>query len=198
MEKRGILNMVDAIIESGRRASKIVENMLSFSRKSGEVFDHRDLDELLDSAIDLAEKDYDLERKYDFKKIKIIRDYDFNLPKVTCEGNKIQQVILNLLRNGAYAMSQLEGDREPRFIIRLKKDEDMVRIEVDDNGTGMHEDVRKRVFEPFFTTKAEGIGTGLGLSVSYFIVTENHGGTLEVASRIGRGTTFIIRLPLNS
>jgi signal transduction histidine kinase len=74
----------------------------------------------------------------------------------------------------------------------------MVRIEVDDNGTGMHEDVRKRVFEPFFTTKAEGIGTGLGLSVSYFIVTENHGGTMEVASRIGRGTTFIIRLPLNS
>jgi signal transduction histidine kinase len=198
MEKRGILNMVEAIIESGRRASKIVENMLSFSRKSGEVFEQRSLAELLDSAIELAEKDYDLERKYDFKKIEITRDYDLSLPKVTCEGNKIQQVILNLLRNGAYAMSLADDDRDPRFVIRLKKDHDMARIEVEDNGTGMNDDVRKRVFEPFFTTKAEGIGTGLGLSVSYFIVTENHGGTMEVISTLRRGTTFIIRLPLDS
>ncbi|MCP4196530.1 MAG: PAS domain S-box protein [Proteobacteria bacterium] len=198
MEKRGIFNMVEAIVDSGRRASKIVENMLSFSRKSSDVFERRDLVELLDSAIDLAEKDYDLERKYDFKKIRIVRDYDLNLPKITCEGNRIQQVILNLLRNGAYSMFQLEDDREPRFIVRLMKDDDMACIEVTDNGTGMNEDVRKRIFEPFFTTKAEGIGTGLGLSVSYFIVTENHGGTMEVASRIDKGTTFTIRLPLDS
>jgi signal transduction histidine kinase len=73
----------------------------------------------------------------------------------------------------------------------------MVRLEVRDNGPGMTPEVRKRVFEPFFTTKEAGIGTGLGLSVSYFIITQNHGGTMDVASTLGQGSNFIIRLPLD-
>ncbi len=72
----------------------------------------------------------------------------------------------------------------------------MVRIEIEDNGHGMDEETRKRVFEPFFTTKPAGVGTGLGLSVSYFIITENHGGEISVESKPGRGTRAIIRLPL--
>ena len=70
-----------------------------------------------------------------------------------------------------------------------------MRIEIEDNGSGMAEAIRKRVFEPFFTTKPEGLGTGLGLSVSYFIITENHGGTMTVESEPGKGTKFIIHLP---
>ena len=73
----------------------------------------------------------------------------------------------------------------------------MLRIEIEDNGPGMDRNTRKRLFEPFFTTKPEGIGTGLGLSVSYFIITEHHKGTLEVVSGPGRGACFIIRLPLS-
>jgi signal transduction histidine kinase len=69
-------------------------------------------------------------------------------------------------------------------------------IEVEDNGPGMDEDVRKRIFEPFFTTKDVGIGTGLGLSVSYFIITNNHGGAMEIKSRKDQGSTFIIKLPI--
>ncbi len=71
----------------------------------------------------------------------------------------------------------------------------MAHVEIEDNGPGMDEGTRKRVFEPFFTTKRVGIGTGLGLSVSYFIITENHGGTLEVESSPGKGAKFIIHLP---
>ena len=74
----------------------------------------------------------------------------------------------------------------------------MVRLEIEDNGPGMEEETRKRVFEPFFTTKPEGSGTGLGLSVCYFIISENHKGNLSVESNIGQGTKFIIELPLES
>ena len=75
--------------------------------------------------------------------------------------------------------------------------EGFVQIEVEDNGPGMTEEVRRRVFEPFFTTKEVGTGTGLGLSVSYFIVTENHSGTMFVESAPGKGTKFVIKLPVD-
>ena len=84
----------------------------------------------------------------------------------------------------------------PGIILRARPDGAMVRIEIEDNGPGMTEMVRKRVFEPFFTTKEVGSGTGLGLSVSYFIITNNHHGTMRVESVEGKGTKFIIELPL--
>jgi len=84
----------------------------------------------------------------------------------------------------------------PQFMIRLTKEESHVRIEIADNGPGIPTDVQKRIFEPFFTTKAVGLGTGLGLSVSYMIITQNHNGTFECQSKLGEGTKFIIRLPL--
>lgn len=85
--------------------------------------------------------------------------------------------------------------RAPRFMLRVRPDDAMVRVEIEDNGPGMDEATRKRVFEPFFTTKPPGSGTGLGLSVSYFIITEDHGGMMTVESSPGVGTRFIIRLP---
>ena len=96
----------------------------------------------------------------------------------------------------AWTMSANTTQPEPRIVLRTRSDEKWVRIEVQDNGVGMPEDVRRRVFEPFFTTKEVGVGTGLGLSVCYFIVTRNHAGSFDVASEPGRGTTFTIRLPL--
>jgi len=89
-------------------------------------------------------------------------------------------------------------DTTPRFILRLahEKETDQVRFEIEDNSPDMDEATRKRVFEPFYTTKPVSVGTGLGLSVSYFIITENHGGEMRVESAPGEGTTFIIRLPL--
>jgi signal transduction histidine kinase len=111
-------------------------------------------------------------------------------------------VVFNILRNSAESMQQIvtegTGTVQPQFILRLRHEteKDTVRIEISDNGPGMDSETSKRVFEPFFTTKDLDSGTGLGLSVSYFIIKENHNGELSVESTPGKGSTFIIHLPL--
>jgi len=198
MQERGVLRMVDSITESGRRVADIVDNMLSFSRKSNAIVSSHEVSELLDKTLELAATDYDLKKQYDFKAIKIIKEYTEKLPPVPCEGAKIQQVILNILRNGAQAMEDPAIDT-PTFILRTyhEPEKSSVCIEIKDNGKGMDAATRKRIFEPFFTTKPVGVGTGLGLSVSYFIITENHEGEMSVDSEPDKGATFVIRLPLN-
>ena len=197
MEARGIDGMIDTILESGKRVAGIVSNMLSFARKSDAQVSYHRLPDLMDKTLELAAADYDMKKKYDFKLIEIVKAYADNLPPVPCERAKIQQVLLNILRNGAEAM-QSNQDRTPRLILRAYAQEksQMVCLEIEDNGPGMEEAVRKRVFEPFFTTKPVDVGTGLGLSVSYFIITDNHNGQMTVASTPGEGTTFYIHLPM--
>lgn len=199
MEKRAIPRMVGSIRESGRRVAQIVDNMLSFARKSDSQVSSHNPAELMDKTLALAATDYDLKKQYDFKTICIEKMYGPDLPYIPCEGAKIQQVLLNIFRNGAQAMQEAAPDREHCFYLDLshEKESGMVRLEIRDNGPGMDEETRKRVFEPFFTTKPVGVGTGLGLSVSYFIITENHGGEMAVESTPGAGTTFIIRLPVS-
>lgn len=197
MKKRGIYRMMDVIHDSGKRIADIVENMLSFSRQSNDFVSSHDLNDLLDKTLELANTDYDLRKNWDFKKIKISREYATDLKIVPCEKVKIQQVLLNLFKNGAQAM-QDTGASPPEFIIRTYNGilKNMVCIEIEDNGPGMKPEISKRIFEPFFTTKPVGVGTGLGLSVSYFIIVENHHGEMEVTSIPGSGTTFTIRLPI--
>ncbi len=192
--KRDILSMTEAAIDSGKRAARIVENMLSFSRKQEDSTSSKDLADLLDKTVDLMTGDYDLARKYDFRNIEINREYS-DTPLVCCDGSKIQQVFLNLLKNGAEAMYDAKTEK-PVLFLRVMRDGQTARVEIEDIGPGMPDDVRRRVFEPFYTTKDVGLGTGLGLSVSYFIIAENHGGTMAVESAPGRGTRFVIRLPL--
>ena len=197
LESRRLNRMLSHIHTSGHRAAEIVKNMLSFARKGGSNFAAHDLAKLLDQSVSLAKTDYDLKKQYDFRQIKIVREYDPGLSKIRCEASKIQQVFLNILKNGAEAMAE-NIEAAPQFILRLMRDNDMVRVEVEDNGPGMEEAVRRRLFEPFFTTKAVGVGTGLGMSVSYFIITENHGGEMKVESTPGHGTKFTIRLQQDS
>ncbi|SHK59500.1 PAS domain S-box-containing protein [Desulfatibacillum alkenivorans DSM 16219] len=198
MEDRGIPKMIETIQSSGVRAAKIVENMLSFARKGSAQTTHEDLAELLDSTLELALTDYDLKKKHDFRSIKIVKEYEPGIPPVPCDRPQIQQVLLNVLQNAAYAMQAASGSgKQPKIILRLKRQGGMACVEIQDNGPGMEETVCKRIFEPFFTTKPTGIGTGLGLSVSYFIVTEAHQGRMEVSSHPGLGARFTIRLPLS-
>lgn len=197
MEMRGIYPMIDTIRESGLRVAELVDSMLGFAYKSGSKVTLNSVTDILDKSIELAVIDYNMKKKYDFKLIKIIKEYEKDIPPVYCERSGIQQVFLNILHNGAQAMQRGEkGDHH--FILRAsyEKDTEMVCIEIEDNGPGIAENMRNRVFEPFFTTKEPGEGTGLGLSVSYFIITEHHGGDLQVDSKPDSGARFIVRLPL--
>ncbi|MET0101866.1 MAG: transporter substrate-binding domain-containing protein [Sedimenticola sp.] len=198
LEQREILGFLDGIADAGQRASAIVRNMLQFSRKSKIEKDKIDLSELLEQTLDLAAVDYDLKKRFDFRNIEVIRELASGLPKVSCVASEIQQVLLNLLRNAAQAFSEAPEalQTSPRIVIRLARESDRVMIEVEDNGPGMDDKTRKRVFEPFFTTRPPGEGTGLGLSVSYFIVCDEHGGEMRVESAPGQGSRFIIGLPL--
>ncbi len=194
IERRGLLTMLDTIHQTGRRAAKIVSNMLEFSRKTEGQTRPENLARLLDATIELAANEYDIAKHYDFKKIKIMRDYQ-QLPPVRCQAGKIQQVILNLLKNAAQAMTSARTP-DPQIRISLSLADDSARITIADNGPGMSNEIRRRIFEPFFTTKEPGLGTGLGLSISYFIITEDHGGSMQVESQPGEGTRFSISLPL--
>ncbi len=199
LERRDIVEFLNGIRESGQRAAKIVSNMLSFTRKASAQAIPVNIEELLDRSLELASTDYDLKKKYDFKLIDIVREYQPDMPRVACYPMEIEQVVINLLRNAAQAMaSRPDPDWNARIVIRLYEKDGMAVIEVEDNGPGIEESVRMRVFDPFYTTKMPGEGTGLGLSVSYFIVSRNHGGTIHVESDPGKGSRFIIRLPLRS
>ncbi|WP_320040247.1 PAS domain S-box protein [uncultured Desulfobacter sp.] len=199
METRGIPRMIQTIIESGQRVSEIVNNILSFSRKDETTISTHHLDKIINKTIELAATDYNLKKDYDFKQITITREYDDSLPAVPCQAGKLQQVVLNILTNGAQAMQEA-GTLKPRFILRTygDSDRDMACIEIEDNGPGMDKNVRKHIFDPFFTTKPVGVGTGLGLSVSYFIITENHKGEMTVESSPGAGAKFIIKLAVGN
>lgn len=200
MEKRKIFRMINSINASGMRVAETVENMLSFARKSDNTISFIDPVNLMDRILSLAAADYDLKKAYDFKTIKIIKEYESNLPLIPCESSKIQQVFLNILNNGTQAMQGWDnGDNySPCFIIRLAKDDKWLKIEIEDNGPGMDEATLSKIFDPFFTTKPAGIGTGLGMSVSHFIITQDHHGTIIVVSSPGKGANFIVKLPLTT
>ncbi|EZP63199.1 PAS domain-containing protein [Pseudomonas sp. P7] len=197
LEGREVPQLLDGIQQAGARAAKIVTHMLSFSRRSNRQMAPCDLPALIDQAVEIAGNDFDLAIGFDFKGQAIIRQFDPQLGPVPGTANELEQVLLNLLKNAAQAIHLREDDREPgRIILRTRLNPPWAEIQVEDNGIGMSENVRKRTFEPFFTTKEIGQGTGLGLSVSYFIVTNNHKGQMEVHSTLGQGTCFTLRLPL--
>ena len=137
MEARGILSMLETIRKSGKRVADIVENMLNFARKTSPSVSSHNIGELLDKTLDLAATDYDLKRHYDFKSIEILKDYDDAL--VPCHGVRVQQVFLNILRNGAQAMQEkmasVEGYR-PCFTLRVAREraQKMVRVELKTTG----------------------------------------------------------------
>jgi signal transduction histidine kinase len=169
--------------------------MLAFSRKGDSSHSPHDLCGLVDKALELAASDYELKRPLETGQIVIERQYETDTPPVPCNDSEIEQVLLNLLRNAVHAIGEQARDRPGRVVLRVARDGERGRIDVVDNGPGMPEAVRRRAFEPFFTTKEPGVGTGLGLSVSYFIVTRNHGGRLTIESGQA-GTRVSILLPL--
>lgn len=194
---RGIDGLLGNIRHSGERAAKIIRSMLDFSRQSESSRAPHDLADLLEQALELAGNDYDLKKKYDFRSVKIIRDYDLSLPNVRVTETEVVQVFLNLMKNAAQAMAGMKNGNAPALTLRTRRVGGAAQVEIEDNGPGIPEKIRRRIFEPFFTSKPPGEGTGLGLSVAFFLVTQNHGGELLAVSEKGKGAKFIVRFPLD-
>ena len=196
LEKRGIFDFLSHIRSAGIRSSEIISNMLQFSRRDDSAAEYVDLTTLLGRVLELAATDYDMKKKYSFSRIELRRQYSTSLPSVRLTVTEIEQVLLNILKNAAQAISGTAMSRQPQITLRTGMSGGMVMIEIEDNGPGMDEATRLRVFEPFFSTKEVGIGTGMGLSVAYAIVTKGHHGSIEVQSRLGEGSCFMLKLPL--
>lgn len=199
LANRKVIDYLNGILSASKRASEIVSNMLKFSRMSDQSKVPANINDLIDQTIVLAENEYELKKKFDFRQITIIKEYEPRLPAVTCNVTEIQQVLLNLFKNAAHALFDKKTDNFiPQITICTRNFESNIQIEIIDNGPGIPENIRKRIFEPFFTTKEVGVGTGLGLSVSFFIITKNHSGSIEIDASYTDGAKFIIRLPCQS
>jgi signal transduction histidine kinase len=196
LQKRGILDFIGHIRSAGMRASEIISNMLHFSRRSESGIEPVDVATLLDRVLELAGTDYDMKKKYKFQQIELQRQYAPDLPPVPIVLAEMEQALLNIIKNAAQAMSGAAMVSQPCIIVRIRVSGDVIAIDIEDNGPGMAEAVRRRIFEPFFSTKAVGVGSGLGLSVAYAIVTKGHGGSIEVTSSPGEGSCFTVKLPL--
>jgi PAS domain S-box-containing protein len=192
LEKKKCDAMIVSIAEAGARAAKIVENIQTFSRSSGSDFSRYALDDLVERTLDLAVSDYDMRRHLKFQRINIVRRYH-SVPEVVCDAGQIQQVVLILLKNAAQALVDVASD--PRITLRLEAKGGYVCLEVRDNGTGMSPDVCRRVFDPFYSRQEVGQGVGLGLSIAYHIITQNHRGFMSVTSESGGGSSFEVYLP---
>ncbi|HIP96706.1 MAG TPA: response regulator, partial [Anaerolineae bacterium] len=172
------------IEREGLRCKGIIQNLLDFARRSKPSLQPTNVNEVLEAACALIEHQISLDN------VVVTKGYDPHLPQVLADANQLQQVFVNIIINARDAMPR---GGTLRLITRSLGDE--VHIIFSDTGIGIPPENIKRIFDPFFTTKEVGQGTGLGLSVSYGIV-EQHGGTIEVKSEVGVGTTFIVKLPV--
>ncbi|HEY8187489.1 MAG TPA: ATP-binding protein [Pyrinomonadaceae bacterium] len=171
--------------EGAQRICDVVKNLRLFSRLDEAELKSINIHDGIDSTIRL------LSSYFSTGHITLRRDYG-SLPAVNCYASQVNQVWMNLLVNAAQAVRD-QGE----VTISTRLDDDSVAIAISDTGTGIPENELSRIFDPFFTTKPVGEGTGLGLSISYGIV-ERHGGTIAVESKIGTGTTFTVRIPIQA
>jgi two-component system NtrC family sensor kinase len=180
-----------------QRISEIVRSLRTFSRLDEADFKDADLHEGLESTLMILQ--HRLKACGDLPEIEIIRDFE-PLPLVECYPGKLNQVFMNLLANAIDAVQERYRQAEepkpaPQITLKTRQIGDSVAIHVMDNGMGIAEGDRSRLFNPFFTTKPVGKGVGLGLSISYQIVTDQHQGQLLCRSKLNEGTEFIVQIP---
>ena len=193
---------LEKINHHGQRAADIVKGMLQHSRTSTGQKEPTDINALCDEYLRLAY--HGLRAKDKSFNAKFETDFDPSLPKINVVSQDIGRVILNLINNAFYTVSEKAKSLmpnaesyEPTVVVSTKNLGDKVEVKVKDNGNGISEKIKDKIFQPFFTTKPTGSGTGLGLSLSYDIITKVHNGTIKVESKEVEGTEFIIRLPVN-
>jgi signal transduction histidine kinase len=178
-------------LEGVTRVAKIVRSMKEFSHPGSDQMVPVDLNKALECTLTVCRNEW----KY---VADVATDFDPKLPPVHCLPGDCNQVFLNLIINAAHAIADKDrGDPAEKgtITVRTRADGDWVEVRVGDTGTGIREEHRGKVFDPFFTTKAVGRGTGQGLAIARSVLVDKHGGTLEFETELGRGTTFIVRLP---
>lgn len=200
-DKKEIINDLIAnemkIVHHGKRADAIVKGMLQHSSRSNGIKELTDINALTDEYLRIAF--HGIRAKDKSFTVMIKKDFDESTGSVKMIPQDIGKVILNLVANAFYAVTEkkkmLDGGYEPTVTVGTKRREGIVQISVKDNGTGIPKKFVEKVFQPFFTTKPTGQGTGLGLSLGYDIV-KAHGGELKVETNEGEGTEFLVFLPV--
>lgn len=181
--KEDITPLFQDSIEGATRVSRIIQDLLHFSRAGENHLEWTNLQDGLNSTLNILSN----ELKY---KADIIKEYE-DIPSVHCMPAQLNQVFMNILLNAAHSI-----DIHGEIKIKTGKQNDWVFISIADTGCGMTSDVKAKIFDPFFTTKRVGSGTGLGLSVAYGII-KKHQGRIEVESDLGKGSIFTVWLPIS-
>ena len=178
---------IEIINREAQRTANIVKNLLTFARKQPKEKQATDINRAIQAVLEL--------RAYEQKVSNLQVDTQFahDLPEITANSFDLQQVFLNIIVNAEHAM--LEAHGKGTITITTERDGDIIRASLADDGPGISEENLGHIFDPFFTTKEEGKGTGLGLSICYGTITE-HGGKIYAESELGKGTTFIVELPV--
>ncbi|HKU24630.1 MAG TPA: ATP-binding protein [Candidatus Sulfotelmatobacter sp.] len=183
--RQEICESLDLIASESRRCGDLVKNLLTFSRSTPMNVQPTNLNQVIEQALRLVQHQLDLNA------VHVEEQLEADLPLVQCDGAQIEQVLLALLMNAADAMPQ-GGNLWIKSSSTAEAS--MVKIVVRDDGSGIPDEILARIFEPFLTTKETGRGVGLGLAISHSIL-ERHNGTIEVESKVGKGTTFTVSLP---
>ncbi|WP_242059069.1 MULTISPECIES: hybrid sensor histidine kinase/response regulator [Nostoc] len=196
-------NLISSMKEGVQRIRNISTSLRTFSRSDSDRKVYCNIHDGIDSTIMILK--HRLKASEDRPDIQVIKDYD-NLPELECFIGQLNQVFMNLLANAIDALEEsnvgrtyIEIEANPNQVLiqtSLTEDKNHILIRIQDNGVGMSTDVQQKIFDHLFTTKPVGQGTGLGLSIAHQIVVEKHGGTLEVNSTLGKGSEFIIKLPI--
>ena len=184
-EDSPIFENLSLIEKETKRCQMIMENLLKFARKDEVAFDSVDINTVLENTAAIVEHQLSINR------VKLQKELDPDLPRIEGNANQLQQVLMNLMINAQQAM---KGEPGTVTVRSLPGGNGNIKIEINDDGPGMPEEIREKIFEPFFSTKPSGEGTGLGLSVSYGIIKE-HNGTITVNSKPGEGASFTLDLP---
>ncbi len=190
--KEEVPKAIHESLEGIDRVAKIVRAMKNFSHPGEEGKRSADINEALESTIAVSCNEW----KY---VADIVTNYDENLPQISCYPAELNQAFLNLIVNAAHAIggtSKQERAEKGTIDVQTRLNGNRVEIQISDSGSGIPDEIRERIFEPFFTTKEVGKGTGQGLAIVHSVIVELHGGTVEIETETGQGTTFILRLPV--
>lgn len=180
-----VREMVERVNEEAHRLAELTKGVLSFARREGTGRAEADANQVIGEVMTFL--------RFEARKraIGVVEDLDYRLPFIAADGNRVKQVIINLVMNALQAM----GEGGTLFLRTVQESETAVRVQVADTGPGIPPAALERIFTPFFTTKEPGEGTGLGLFITRKLM-EGIGGTIAVASVVGEGTTFTLTFPV--